>query len=449
MVTREFKIELPEEVQIILSKLQEHGKGFLVGGAVRDSLLGIKPKDYDFCTDISYDKLLDIFKDYNPKEIGAHFGIIQIKVNGEHFEIAKFRKDIGLSDNRREQEVEFTSSLEEDLKRRDFTINALAYDSTHIHSLLKTHLKHIDDNVLCFVGECKQRLEEDPLRVFRLVRFLSQKPMLYFAELQAVKNWARANGDKVSALSKERIRDEFNKILVSKAPRKGLDLLIHLGLMKYVCEEVGELEIEQYNPHHNKSVLNHVLTAVESCEPILELRLSALFHDVAKPRCFTLDENEIGHFYGHEKLGEDMTRELLSNLKYDNKLIDTVCKLVGNHMNTQDMQKPKSMRKLINKVGVENIPTLFKLMEADIVSSCPPFNFEGLDKMKILFYEIMKENKENPSLKLSDVAVKGDDLIKLGYVQGKILGDKLKALHEIILEQGSAYNNKEYLLKFC
>lgn len=449
MVTRECKIELPEDVKTILRLLQEHGDSFLVGGAIRDILLGIEPKDYDFCTEIGYDKLLNIFKEFNPIEIGAHFGIIQIKLNGGHYEIAKFRKDIGLSEDRREQEIEFTSSLEEDLKRRDFTINSLAYNGTHIYSLSKKYLNHIDNNVLCFVGECKNRLEEDPLRAFRLVRFLSQKPMLYFAELQAVKNWVRDNGDKVSTLSKERIRDEFNKILVSKAPRKGLDLLIHLGLMKYVCEEIGELNIEQYNPHHNKSVLNHALTAVDSCEPELELRLSALFHDIAKPRCFTLDENGVGHFYGHEKEGEDMTREVLSKLKYDNKTIDLVCTLVGNHMNNHDKQTPKAIRKLINRVGVGAMPLLFKLIEADIVASAPPFNFEGLDKMKILFHEIMKENKENPSLRLSDVAVKGDDLIKLGYVQGKLLGDKLKELHEIVLEKGSECNNKEYLLTFC
>lgn len=449
MVTREYKIELPKDVQTILNKLQEHGKCYLVGGAVRDTLLGQKPKDYDFCTDIEYDKLLDIFKDYSPKEIGAHFGIIQIKVNGEHFEIAKFRKDIGLSNNRREQDIEFTSSLEEDLKRRDFTINSVAYDGINLHAIDDKALNDLCSGTLRFVGDMSTRLSEDPLRAFRFIRFLAEKDLSLGDTFSEFITWVWNNNKLLSMLSKERVRDEFNKILVSIHAKEGIKMLTTSGLINYICKDIIELEIEQYNPHHNKNVLNHVLTAVESCEPVLELRLSALFHDIAKPRCFTLDENEIGHFYGHEKLGEEITREILSNLKYDNKLIDTVCKLVGNHMNTQDMKKPKSMRKLINRVGVENMQLLFKLFEADIVASAPPFNFEGLDRMKILFYEIMKENKENPSLKLSDVAVKGDDLIKLGYVQGKILGDKLKALHEIVLEKGSEYNNKEYLLKFC
>lgn len=452
MVTRREKIDLPKDVEHILNVLHQYSNNsFLVGGCIRDTLLGLEPKDWDFCTDIEYSKLLEIFKDYSPKEIGAHFGIIQIKVNDVHYEIAKLRKDIGVSEDRTEQEVEFTSSLEEDLIRRDFTINAIAYDGDNLIALDESQFWNIEDGVLVFMGYAHERINEDPLRIFRMIRFACTKDLEIDPNITfKAKSYAKwLNEEKIiERLSMERIRDEFIKILMSSDPYKGLQLLNKFDLLKYIIPNANDLKLNQCNPYHNKPVIRHIFMAVEACEPILELRLSALLHDIGKPQCFTLDENGVGHFYQHEKVGADMARDILTNLKFENKIIDKVCVLVYNHMNKSHRQTIKAMKKLVNRVGMENMNILFKLMEADIIASKAPYNFESLDNMKILFHEIKKENEESPCLEIKDLAINGHDLIKLGYV-GKQIGDKLKELHELVLENGSKFNNHENLLKYC
>ena len=449
MVVREQKIDLQKDVGFILETLHQYSKSsYLVGGCVRDSLLGLQPKDWDFCTDLEYDKLLELFKDYCPREIGAHFGIIQIKINDVHYEIAKFRKDIGISEDRRQQKIEFTSSLEEDLKRRDFKINAICYDGEKLITLSDEHFEDIDNNKLSFIGDFRERLKEDPLRIFRYIRFLVTKDLYECDEEYLVSCWVKSNLDIISKLSKERIRDEFVKILLSDKPTLGLRILDRYGLIELIIPNFRNMDLNQRNPHHNSNVKQHIYKVVRACEPILELRLSALFHDIGKPSCFTIDENGVGHFYGHVKVSEEMTREILTNLKFDNKTIDTVCKLVGNHMNKSHRQTPKAVRKLINRVGMGNMLLLFKLLEADIIGSKPPYNFELLDTLKILFHEIKNENKESPCLEIRDLAINGYDLIRLGYV-GKNIGDKLKELHELVLENGSKFNNYENLLKYC
>lgn len=452
MVTRKQEISLPKDVGMILEILQNNSKNsIIVGGAIRDTLLGLTPKDYDFATDMEYDKLLEIFKDYAPKEIGKSFGIIQIKVNGIHYEIAKFRKDIGLSDDRTKQQIEFTSSLEEDLKRRDFTMNSIGYDGVNLITIDESHFIDIEYKTVVFVGNPYDRIKEDPLRLLRMIRFACTKNLVLgsyiLGRIESLKTWIKESGV-MNSLSKERIRDEFVKILMSDNPRYGLNLLSDFGILELILPNADKLDIEQNNPHHNKNIKEHLFKAVECCQPILELRLSALLHDIAKPSCFTIDENGVGHFYGHDKLGEEVARSILCNLKFENKTIDIVCKLVRNHMNKKDRQTPKAMRKLINKVGVENIPMLFQLMEADIIASKPPYNFKGLDNMKILFHEIMNENNYVPCLKITDLKVNGDDLIKLGY-EGKEIGDKLKELHELVLEKGSSENTFKNLIEKC
>lgn len=443
MVTIQKEIMLPNDVIFILNKLQTYGEGYLVGGAIRDILLGTSPKDYDFCTNIEYDKLKEIFSEYKPKEIGQHFGIIQININGVDYEIAKMRKDIGCPSDRREQEIEFTSDLEEDLKRRDFTINAIAYKDNRLYFLSEDTISDIENRELNFVGNAIDRLREDPLRLLRYIRFLCTKN-LYSGNLYPLDMNLFLREKLIETISYERIRDEFNKILVSDNVRKGIKWLNINRIMEYIIPDWDKLEMSQQNPHHNKNILEHTISVLESTQPNLILRLSALFHDIGKIQTFSL-ENGIGHFYGHEKVSEDITREVMTKLKYDNKTIDTVCKLVSNHMNKSQRQTFKSMRKLVNKVGIENIPLLFKLMEADIIGSKPPYNFESLDNMKYMYRIILENEKETPILKVTDLKINGYDLIDRGY-KGKEIGDKLKEIHNHILEVGNKYNNREYLI---
>ncbi|MGL5646942.1 MAG: CCA tRNA nucleotidyltransferase [Clostridium sp.] len=445
VVERKYKIDLPKDVEFVLKTLQQYGQGFVVGGAIRNHFLGIEPKDYDFTTDIEYDKLLEIFKDYSPKEIGKSFGIIQIKIDGIHYEIAKFRRDIGVSQDRREQEVEFTSKLSDDLTRRDFTFNAVAYDGENLITVCEEWISDLLTNSIRFVGEASERIKEDPLRAFRYVRFLSQKGITPSTrEYYEVKNFVTENKELISNLSKERIRDEFIKILLSDKVMIGLDSLTELGLMEFIIPNIKEYKINQLNKHHNRDLIGHMFYSVQCCQPILELRLSALFHDIGKPQCFTIDEKHEGHFYNHDKVGTEITEQLLRELKFDNKTIDIVCKLVANHMNKSHRQTPKAMRKLVNNVGIDNMQLLFSLMEADIIASMPPYNFKPLDNMKIIFHEI---TKEEPCLKITDLKINGNDLMAKGYV-GKEIGDKLKELHELVLENGAEFNKREILEKY-
>ncbi|MGL6168911.1 MAG: CCA tRNA nucleotidyltransferase, partial [Fusobacteriaceae bacterium] len=217
-------MNLPNEVNFILKKLQKYGQGVLVGGAVRDILLGYTPEDFDFATDLEYSKLIEIFSEFSPKEIGKSFGIIQITVNGKFFEIAKFRKDIEIPDCRKKQEIEFTPDLMEDLKRRDFTINAIAWDGKALIYSEKDSLKHIEERALIFVGDPIKRIKEDPLRVLRMIRFICTKKLTpkYILSLK------NENSISLKNLSKERIRDEFNKILMSEEVYLGLTLISFL-----------------------------------------------------------------------------------------------------------------------------------------------------------------------------------------------------------------------------
>lgn len=442
MVTIQKEIILPNDVIFILNKLQSHGEGYLVGGAIRDILLGISPKDYDFCTNIEYDELKAIFSEYKPKEIGQHFGIIQININGIDYEIAKMRKDVGCPSDRREQEIEFTSDLEEDLKRRDFTINAIAYDGELMYLLDNEVLEHIADRKLCFVGSAIDRIKEDPLRVMRYARLICTKDLC--GDLLAYESKYFIKNKLIEQISYERIRDEFNKIIVSDKFVSGLVYLDNFKILQYIIPLWDSLYMSQQNPHHDKPLITHIMSVVESIQPDLILRLSALFHDMGKVETFTLKDG-IGHFYGHEKVSEEIARETMTRLKYDNKTIDTVCRLVANHMNKSHRQTFKSMRKLINRVGIENMPLLFKLMEADIVGSKAPYNFETLDNMKYMYRIILENEKETPILKVTDLKINGYDLIYKGY-EGKEIGDKLKEIHNHILELGNEYNNREYLI---
>ena len=448
MATREYKINLPKDVEFILKTLQQHGQGYVVGGAIRNHFLGVWPKDWDFTTDIEYDTLLDIFDEYSPKEIGKAFGIIQIKINGTHYEIAKFRKDIGVPPDRREQEVEFTSNLSDDLMRRDFTFNAVAYDGESLVTVCEEWISDLLTNSIRFVGEANERITEDPLRAFRYVRFLSQKGITPSTrEYYEVKDFVNENKELISNLSKERIRDEFIKIILSDRVMIGLDSLTELGLMQFIIPNINEYKINQLNQHHNRNLISHMFYSVQCCEPILELRLSALFHDIGKPSCFIVDEKGEGHFYNHDKVGAEITEKLLRELKFDNNTIDIVCKLVANHMNKSHRQTPKAMRKLVNKVGRDNIQLLFKLFEADIISSKPPYNFELLDNMKILFYNVKNEEIKNPILNLKDLKINGYDLMDMGF-EGKEIGVILRNVHEFVLSNGNEYNKKDYLLKY-
>ncbi|MGL5051099.1 MAG: CCA tRNA nucleotidyltransferase [Fusobacteriaceae bacterium] len=411
-------MNLPNEVNFILKKLQKYGQGVLVGGAVRDILLGYTPEDFDFATDLEYSKLIEIFSEFSPKEIGKSFGIIQITVNGKFFEIAKFRKDIEIPDCRKKQEIEFTPDLMEDLKRRDFTINAIAWDGKALIYSEKDSLKHIEERALIFVGDPIKRIKEDPLRVLRMIRFICTKKLTpkYILSLK------NENSISLKNLSKERIRDEFNKILMSEEVYLGLTLISFLTLWKYILPEMEKCINFNKNNEHN------IFNLIKNSPQDLEIRLSALFHDIEKTSCYKRDET---------------AKNWLKEMRYSNQTLENVLALVKNSMSSLHLQTKKEIKKLIGKIGHENMKKLFKLMEADIISTKPPFDFSDLDKIKILYSEIINQKE---AVTVKDLKIDGKDILSLGFESGKKIGIILNYLLELVLENYSL-NEKEKLIE--
>lgn len=434
------KIELGKNEKYILETIQKYGEGYIVGGYVRDSLLGLKPKDCDFVTNLSYEKLLEIFKEFHPKEIGKAFGIIQIKYKGTHYEIAKYRKDIGVPEDRREQEVEFTDNIMEDLKRRDFTINAVAFDGEN-YRYVEHAVEDIMNKNLRFVGEAPERIKEDPLRVMRFIRFLVTKNLNNKNDIKQILPYIPL----VKKLSMERMRDEFSKIITADDAHSAIELLEKTGILEYLIPEWTKTKkFNQRNPHHNLALDEHIKKVVASIEGDIELRLAALLHDIGKPQTYTL-KNGIGHFYGHEQESAVLAEKILLRMKYANKIVKNVTLLIANHLNNSKNSNKKYCKKLIEKIGYENMPKLFKLMAADRIAHKPPFDFTALDKLKIAYYEICNNNEP---ISIKDLVVNGNDMIALGITKGKYIGETLKYLLGKVLED-PANNDREILLNFA
>lgn len=434
------KIELGKNEKYILETIQKYGEGYIVGGYVRDSLLGLKPKDCDFVTNLSYEKLLEIFKEFHPKEIGKAFGIIQIKYKGTHYEIAKYRKDIGVPEDRREQEVEFTDNIMEDLKRRDFTINAVAFDGEN-YRYVEHAVEDIMNKNLRFVGESSERIKEDPLRVMRFIRFLVTKNLNNKNDIKQILPYIPL----VKKLSMERMRDEFSKIITADDAHSAIELLEKTGILEYLIPEWTKTKkFNQRNPYHNLTLDEHIKKVVASIEGDIELRLAALLHDIGKPQTYTL-KNGIGHFYGHEQESAVLAEKILLRMKYANKIVKNVTLLIANHLNNSKNSNKKYCKKLIEKIGYENMPKLFKLMEADRIAHKPPFDFTALDKLKIAYYEICNNNEP---ISIKDLVVNGNDMIVLGITKGKDIGETLKYLLGKVLED-PANNDREILLNFA
>ena len=434
------KIELGKNEKYILETIQKYGEGYIVGGYVRDSLLGLKPKDCDFVTNLSYEKLLEIFKEFHPKEIGKAFGIIQIKYKGTHYEIAKYRKDIGVPEDRREQEVEFTDNIMEDLKRRDFTINAVAFDGEN-YRYVEHAVEDIMNKNLRFVGEAPERIKEDPLRVMRFIRFLVTKNLNNKNDIKQILPYIPL----VKKLSMERMRDEFSKIITADDAHSAIELLEKTGILEYLIPEWTKTKkFNQRNLHHNLTLDEHIKKVVASIEGDIELRLAALLHDIGKPQTYTL-KNGIGHFYGHEQESAVLAEKILLRMKYANKIVKNVTLLIANHLNNSKNSNKKYCKKLIEKIGYENMPKLFKLMEADRIAHKPPFDFTALDKLKIAYYEICNNNEP---ISIKDLVVNGNDMIALGITKGKDIGETLKYLLGKVLED-PANNDREILLNFA
>lgn len=423
----------------ILRKLNAAGyAAYFVGGCVRDYLLKKPFKDMDIATNATPDQVMALFEHTIPT--GVAYGTVTVKMGGHLFEVTTFRKELDY-DGRRPKVIAFSHVLEEDLSRRDFTMNAMAMDANHCIIDPFGGARDLAAGILKFVGEPIKRLEEDHLRVFRFVRFLTTYPLKSF-EIEEI---ARLNLP-INNLSAERIREEFNQIILSKEGAKGVILLKKLQLLGQFFEELEACNgVVQKHPAHDKAVFEHTLEVMMRTEPILELRLAALCHDLGKVKTKTTDASGCDHFYGHAAVSKELTLAFMRRLKYSNQQMEWVSILVEQHMRLYENLTKPSARRLIQKIGAEKLPLLFKLQRADTESCLGDRTvfIEQINRMEALCELILEEES---ALKVSDLEVNGYDLMALGF-KGPVIKEKLLHLLEAVIDEKVA-NDKALLLAY-
>lgn len=438
---KNYKIKIPDGANKILNILYKNGyDGYLVGGCVRDSILGREPEDWDICTDCRPEEMVKLFASFKLVATGLRHGTITVIIGEENYELTTYRFDGDYTDGRHPDRVVFIDELREDLRRRDFTINAMAYNDRLGLIDYYGGLEDISNKSIRSVGHPLERFREDYLRMLRGVRFASQ--LGYRIEEDTFKAIQELSKYIVN-ISGERIREELNKILLSRLPSRGLRLLNKSNLLTYIIPELKEaVGFNQHNPHHNRDVFEHSLEVIDNTEDDLVLRLAALFHDIGKPRTFTIGQDGIGHFYGHNVKGKDLTEKIMKRLKYDNKTIEKVSILVKEHMCKYNNISDKGIKRLINRLGKDNIGRLFKLQIADRQASVAGNNIGDILQLKNRVEEILNESQP---LSVKDLDINGYDLMELGIKEGREIGLILESLLERVLEDPKI--NKRDLLR--
>ena len=432
------KGNIAKEAQDIYDKISKNGfSAYLVGGSLRDILLGKKIKDYDFAVSAKTEDLIKIF----PAAIrfGEKFGTILVIKNDFKFEITTFRKESEYTDKRHPQKVEFIDNIEDDLKRRDFTMNSLAFDfENNIIIDNDNGIKDIKDKIIRCQGDPQKRFEEDGLRLIRACRFSAVLGFSIEKEtFDAIKKFAYIIDD----ISKERVRDEFLKIIDIRKPSVGIEILRNTTLLKYIIPELLICIGVEQNKYHSLDVYNHLLSSLDHANK--KVRIAALLHDIAKPQ--TKDGE---HFYNHENIGATMSEEILKRLKFSKNDIDMITKLIRLHLfNYTSEWSDSAVRRFLVKVGDnKTLENLFLLRIADEKGNPKSeYSFKNLDELK---KRIDKIKKENDALSLKDLEINGDDLIKLGFIKSKRIGDILLEMLNMVIENPSL-NNREYLLEFA
>ena len=445
------KNKIPKEVIWVCEILSKNNfDSYLVGGCVRDLIISREPKDWDITTNATPDEIINIFGEENTVYENK-FGTVGIKIKNEKEETEKiieattYRKEEDYEDFRRPNKVEWGKSIEEDLERRDFTMNAIAYDP--IKDILNDTYKgqeDINNKTITCVGNPEIRFNEDALRMLRAIRFSSELEFLISSEtFNAIFKLA----NNLEKISKERIRDEFIKIIMSKNPMQGLVLSQKLDLLKYISKDLDSAVGIEQNGHHTYDVFEHSIRALNHAVEKnynLETRLAALFHDIGKPKTRRYDENKKDYtFYGHEVVGERMTKKILENLKFEKNIIDKVSKMVRWHMFFSDTEQVtlSSVRRLIVNIGKENIWDLINVRICDRMGS----GTKKEEPYRLRKFESMIEEALRDPISLKTLKINGEKIMEiLNEKPGKKIGLILNALFEEVIDDGNK-NTEEYL----
>lgn len=433
-------MKLPRNVQYIISQLESAGyEGYAVGGCVRDSILQKEPDDWDITTSASPSEVKALFQ--RTIDTGILHGTITVLIDKTGYEVTTYRIDGEYEDSRHPKEVQFTSSLLEDLKRRDFTINAMAYNERTGMVDEFGGMKDLEEGTIRCVGDPMERFSEDALRIMRAVRFSAQ---LGYTIEENTRSAIRKLCPNLKNISVERINTELTKLIISNHPEYLRDAF-EMGITEIIMPEFNAImAMPQNNPHHCYSVGEHTLQAMKNSSPDKILRYTILFHDFGKALTKTTDEEGIDHFYGHADKSAELTQKIMKNLRFDNDTLHAVVKLVQYH-DKKIETTPQAVRRAVATIGDELFLKLLEVKRADFMAQS---NYKREEKTETyqtlqLLYQEMKEKAECTSLKT--LAVNGKDLLDMGIKPGKEIGELLSMLLEIVLED-PAKNTKEYLL---
>lgn len=433
------KIQLPEDVKKIIEIIENAGfEAFAVGGCVRDSLLNRNPNDWDITTSAKPQEVKALFK--KTIDTGIQHGTVTVMMHHVGYEVTTYRIDGEYEDARHPQNVVFTSNLVEDLKRRDFTINAMAYNDRCGIVDEFDGMADLENKVIRAVGDAKERFTEDALRMLRAVRFSAQ--LGYEIEektMEAIQELA-PNLKKISA---ERIQVELVKLVTSDHPEKVRDLYTS-GITAVIFPEFDiAMKTEQHNPHHCYTVGEHIIQSMVASIPDKNVRLAMLYHDIGKPNCLTTDERGIDHFHGHPTVSGDLCENAMKGLKFDNDTMHTVYRLVTHH-DYEVLPERKYVRRAMNRIGKDIFPLLIEVKKADLAAQSDYKREEKqakLDTMIALYNEVLSLDE---CVDLKTLAVTGKDLIEWGMKPGKEMGEMLQQLLAIVIDRPEL-NHKEKL----
>ena len=414
-------------------------EAYLVGGCVRDAIMGREVNDFDITTNATPEEMQEVFKNEKTFETGIKHGTITFVFNGENVEITTYRLDGEYEDNRHPKNVEFTRSLTKDLSRRDFTVNAIAYNEESGFVDMFSGVSDIENKVIRAIGDPEKRFSEDALRILRGIRFSS---VLGFSIEENTKKAMVKLKHLLKNISKERIAVEINKFVLGKNVKNAI-LENYEILGEIIPEFIAMKGFDQRTPWHIYDVLTHTAIAVENAPPVLRLRLTVLLHDTGKVHTFFEDENGIGHFYGHGEISHQIAEKFFREYKYDNLTREKVLKLIKLH----DLRIPEDrlfIKKQLNRMGEERFFDLINMERADNLAQNPEkVDMAHFDIIENMAREIIEEAQ---CLSLKTLAINGSDLIKNGHNPGKNIGIILdEILNEVIEEK--IPNEREVLLK--
>lgn len=435
-------IVLPKNVKTIIKILNTHNyEAFIVGGCVRDSVIGLTPHDWDICTNAKPEEIKKCFENFNTFDSGIKHGTISVVLDGEVFEVTTYRIDGTYSDNRRPDSVTFTSDITQDLARRDFTINAMAYNEKR--GLIDPYggRNDLSDKIIKCVGNPDFRFNEDALRIIRALRFAS----VYNFEIddETAKS-IHKNADLLNNIAVERISVELNKLLSGNGAEKILNNYRDV-IAVFIPEIKPMFDYNQHTKHHNRDLWHHTIYAVKSIDNTPLLRMSMLLHDIGKPKACKRDEDGTCHFKGHPKYSAEMAENILRRLKYSNDFIETCITLIKYH-DVRFNGSKRQLRHVMSAIGDKNVELLLKIQRADIMAQSDYKHREKLEKLDLACQTYKGILADKDCFTLKQLEINGNDIKNLGVSEGIKIGKILNMLLSLVIED-KINNEKSALIK--